>query len=293
MRFSLVVLFLAISFLTLGRTAHPQDATPGLSQVPELEAGYKLLYEQKFAEAREVFKQWASANPDQPFGQVSLAASYLFEEFFLQRVLTSDYFLNDKRFIGGIEGAPDKERIANFDASVVKARQLATVRLKKHSRDPEGLFAVTLCAGMQSDADSMLLKKHLDALKHLKEANSNAEMLLAQRPDAYDAYVAQGIANYVIGSLSSSARMMLWFGGIHGDKNLGMKQVQKTADHGNYLQSFAKILLALSARREKNEELARSNLKELTEQFPGNSVYDAEYAKAMGRPVPAIMVPAN
>jgi hypothetical protein len=293
MRFSLVVWFVAVSLFSACPVSHAQDASPGLSQVPELEAGYKLLYEQKFAEAREVFEKWAAANPDQPFGQVSLAASYLFEEFFLQRVLTSEYFLNDKRFIGGIEGTPDKARISHFDASVVKARQLATMKIKKHPRDPEALFAITLCAGMQSDADSMLLKKHLEALKHLKEANSNAEMLLVQRPDAFDAYVAQGIANYVIGSLSSSARMMLWFGGIHGDKTLGMKQVQKTADQGNYLQPFAKILLALSARREKNEELARTNLKELTEEFPGNSVYDAEYAKAMGRPVPAIMVPAN
>lgn len=293
MRFSLLEWFVAISLFFVCPVSHAQDASPGLSQVPELQAGYKLLYEQKFAEAREVFEKWAAANPDQPFGQASLAASYLFEEFFLQRVLTSDYFLNDKRFIGGIEGSPDKARIGNFDASVVRARQLATKKIKKHPRDPEALFAITLCAGMQSDADSMLLKKHLEALKHLKEANSNAEMLLAQRPDAFDAYVAQGIANYVIGSLSSSARMMLWFGGIHGDRTLGMKQVQKTADQGNYLQPFAKILLALSARREKNEGLARTNLKELTEEFPGNSVYDAEYAKAMGRPVPAVMVPAN
>lgn len=292
MRFSLSLLFVAISFL-IACPSPAQDPTPGLSQVPELEEGYKLLYEQKFAVAREIFQKWASANPDQPFGQVSLAASYLFEEFFVQRILTSEYFLNDKRFIGGIEGTPDKERISNFDASIVKARQLAFARLKKHPRDPEGLFTLTLCAGMQSDADSMLLKKHLDALKHLKEANSNAELLLAHNHDAYDAYVAQGIANYVIGSLSSSARFMLWFGGIHGDRALGMKEVQKTADDGNYLKPFAKILLALSARREKNEELARKNLKELTEEFPGNSVYDAEYAKAMGRPIPAVLVPAN
>lgn len=267
--------------------------SPGLSSVPELELGYKLLYEQKFADARVVFEKWAAANPEEPFGQVSIAASYLFEEFYLQRVLTSDYFLNDKRFLGGIEGTPDPARIKNFDDSVARARVLAAKRLKKQSRDPESLFAMTLSAGMQSDADSMLLKKHLEALKHLKEANSNAELLLAVRPDAYDAYVAPGIANYVIGSLSSSARFMLWFGGIHGDRTLGMVQVQKTADQGHYLMPFAKILLALSARREKKDELARKNLKELTEEFPGNAVYDAEYAKALGRPVPASIGPAN
>ena len=121
---------------------------------------------------------------------------------------------------------------------------------------------------MRSDAESMLLKKHYDALKHLKEANAKAEMLLRDHPDAYDAYVAPGIAFYVIGSLPSSARFLLWFGGIHGDKQLGMSQV-------------------------KQDALARKNLKELTEEFPGNAVYDTEYAKALGHLIPATIGPAS
>ena len=282
----------------VGLTFSPQHspaeaAGPSFAPVPELEAGYHLLYEQKFSEARETFQKWANQNPTEPFGQVSIGASYLFQEFFLQRVLTSDYFLDDKRFLGGITGTPDPARIQGFQAACGRARTLAFQRLKLQSRDPEGLFALTLCAGMQSDADSMLLKKHYDALKHLKEANAHAEMLLRDHPEAYDAYVAPGIAYYVIGSLPSSARFFLWFGGIHGDKQLGMSQVQKTADKGHYLKPFAKILLALSARREKQNALAQKNLRELTEEFPGNAVYDAEYAKAMGLPIPATMGHAN
>jgi hypothetical protein len=267
--------------------------SPAFTTVPELKAGYQLLYEQKFPEAREVFVEWAAKNPTEPFGQVSLAASYLFEEFFHQQVLTSDYFLNDKRFLGGITGTPDPERIKGFEDAAAKARALAAQRLKQNKRDPEALYALTLSAGMQSDADSMLLKKHYDALKHLKEANANAELLLAEHPDAYDVYVAPGIAYYVIGSLSGSARFVLWFGGIHGDKALGMSKVEKTAEDGNYLRPFARILLALSARREKKNDLAIKNLKELTEEFPGNTVYETEYAKALGRPIPATMGPAQ
>lgn len=293
MRLALTILLATFSSFFVCPASHAQVTSPGLSSVPELEEGYKLLYQQKFGEARVIFEKWSAANPEEPFGQVSLAASYLFEEFFLQRVLTSEYFLNDKRFTGGIEGTPDAARIKKFDDSIVRARELAGKRLKSHPKDPEGLFALTLCAGMQSDADSMLLKKHLDALKHLKEANANAEVLLASNPQAYDAYVAPGVANYVIGSLSSSARFMLWFGGIHGDRVLGMSQVQKTADQGHYLKPFAQILLALSARREKKDALAQKSLKELTEEFPGNTVYEAEYAKALGRPVPAVLEPAN
>lgn len=266
-----------------------QLGTPAFSSVPELENGYQLLYEQKFPQARAVFMEWAAKNPAEPFGQVSIAASYLFEEFYLQRVLTSDYFLDDKRFLGGITGTPNPDRIKSFEEASAKARALAVVRLQQNKRDPEGLYALTLSAGMQSDADSMLLKKHYDALKHLKEANANAEILLADHPDAYDVYVAPGIAYYVIGSLSGSARFILWFGGIHGDKALGMSKVEKTADNGSYLRPFAQILLALSARREKKNELAIKNLKALTEEFPGNSVYETEYAKALGRPIPATM----
>ena len=270
-----------------------QLTTPAFSSVPELKNGYELLYVQKFPEARAVFLEWAAKNPTEPFGQVSIAASYLFEEFYLQRVLTSDYFLDDKRFLGGITGTPDPGRIKSFEDATTKARALAALRLKQNKRDPEGLYAMTLSAGMQSDADSMLLKKHYDALKHLKEANANAELLLADHPDAYDVYVAPGIAYYVIGSLSGSARFILWFGGVHGDKALGMSKVEKTALNGNYLKPFAQVLLALSARREKKNELALKNLKELTEEFPGNSVYESEYAKALGRPVPATLSPAQ
>jgi hypothetical protein len=271
----------------------PQQDTPAFSSIPELEEGFHDLYVQKFPEARAIFEKWAGNHPDEPFGQIALAASYLFEEFYLQHVLTSDYFLNDKRFLGGITGTPDPGRMQGFNTAIAEARALAFKRLKKYSRDPEGLYALTLAAGMESDANSMLLKKHYDALKHLKEANVNAELLLKQRPDAYDAYVALGSANYIIGSLPASARFVLWFGGIHGDKQLGMQEVQKTIDGGRYLKPFAQILLALSARREKQNELAIKLLKDLTEEFPGNPVYMAEYEKALGRPIPSSIGPAQ
>jgi L-rhamnose mutarotase len=151
------------------------------------------------------------------------------------------------------------------------------------------LVALTLAAGMESDADAILEKKQLDGLKRMKEANEYAKQLLAVHPDASDAYVAPGIANYIIGSLNPGYRFALWFGGIHGDKKLGMEQIANTVESGRYLRPFAKIMLALAARREKQSALAQKLLHELTEEFPSNDTYAAEYAKAMGRPVPAVI----
>ena len=38
----------------------PDVASPSFTTVPELSAGFDLLYEQKFAEAREDFANWES-----------------------------------------------------------------------------------------------------------------------------------------------------------------------------------------------------------------------------------------
>jgi hypothetical protein len=257
--------------------------------VPELTAAYNLMYQQKFAEARAAFESWESQNQSDPFGEVGVAATYLYEEMYRQGVLSSDFFLNDRRFLHGIEGKPDPERMSKFRGALMRTRELARSLLATNPKDPEALISLALAAGMESDANSILEKKHLEALKRMKEANEYAKQLLAQRPDATDAYIALGIANYIIGSLNPGFRFALWFGGIHGDKKLGMEQVSKTAETGRYLRPFGKIMLALAARREKQNALAQKLLRELTEEFPNSDVYASEYAKAMGRPIPAIM----
>jgi hypothetical protein len=259
--------------------------SPAFTTVPELNAGFDLLYRQRFAEAREAFANWEARNPEQPFGQVAIAAGYLFEELSHQGVLTSDFFLNEKKFLHGIEGSPDPERMSHFRDAIAHACELARERQKTNPKDGEALLALTLAAGMESDTESILLKKHLAGLKSMRKANGYAKELLAQYPDAADAYIATGIANYVIGSQSEGTRFTLWFGGIHGDKKLGMEQVAtRTVENGRYLRPFAKIILALAARREKQNALTQRLFHELSEQYPDNQQFASEYAKAMFAP---------
>ena len=282
---------LLLSAVICGARPETDARSPALTKVPELASGFHLLYTQNFAEGREKFADWESQHPDEPFVQVAVAASYLFEELYRQDVLSSDFFLNEKKFLNGIDGKPDPGRMKSFQEAIQHARKLARQRLEKDAKDPEALFALALSAGMESDAAMILKKQHLEALKRLKEANEHARQLLAQQPDANDAYVALGAANYIIGSLSGGTRFMLRFGGIHGDRKLGMEQLGKTIENGRYLQPFAKILLALAARREKQNPLAQKLFHELSEEFPESALYSTEYAKAMGRPIPAQMHP--
>jgi hypothetical protein len=112
----------------------------------------------------------------------------------------------------------------------------------------------------------------------IREANQFAQKLLAVDPDAADAYLTLGAANYIIGSLPALKRVFLHVRGVSGDRVLGIQQLETAAARGRYLRPFAKIVLALAALREKQPALARTQLMELVAEFPQNPIFAKELA---------------
>jgi tetratricopeptide (TPR) repeat protein len=139
-------------------------------------------------------------------GSAADAASYLFEECYRQGVLTSEFFLDDKRFLGKIPLKSDTDLRAAFFGADKQAQDLAQSRLKTNPDDPNALFAMTLSLGMLADYASLIDKHQLDSLKKIREADQYSKKLLAIAPDAADAYLGLGTANYFIGSLPEIAR---------------------------------------------------------------------------------------
>ena len=259
-------------------SARAQAPTVAL-QVPELDAGFHFLYELKVEEAHKQFQAWQRSHPKDPLGSASEAAAYLFEECYRQGVLTSEFFMDDKRFLGKIPLKPDPKLRVAFRAADQQAQDLAQLRLKGNPNDPNALFAMTLSLGMQADYASLIDKRQLDSLKKIREADRYSKKLLAVAPDAADAYLGLGTANYFIGTQPALKQLFLGLVGIHGNKQAGIEQIQIAADHGHYLRPFAKIMLALAAMREKKTEVARKQLVELVSEFPENPLFASELAK--------------
>ncbi len=241
-------------------------------RVPELDAGFHLLYELKFVEARTQFDAWRKSHPEDPLGSASQAASYLFEECYRQGILTSAFFLDDKRFLGNIPLTPNPELRTAFFAADKQAQDLAQLRLKANPGDTNALFAMTLSLGMQSDFASLIDKHQVESMKMVRDADKYAQRLLEAAPDAADAYLTLGAANYIIGSLPGFKRLFLGFAGIHGNKQVGIQQLEIAAERGHYLRPFAKVMLALAALREKKPEVTRAQLQELVAEFPQNEL---------------------
>jgi hypothetical protein len=246
----------------------------------QIETAFRRMYELRFDEARVEILAYRNAHPDDPFGAASEAASYLFEEFNREGVLTSEFFLDDDRFLGGGTGAPDPTRRAAFLTANNRAREMARRGVESNPGDPDGLFVLTLADGMQGDFEAVIEKRQLSALGFIRRAEQEAEQLLAIRADAQDAYVALGSADYIIGCLPAYKRFFLWFGGVHGDRRRGMERLQKAAEQGHYLRPLAKAFLALAAERENQFDRARALFEDLAREFPGNAVFAREAALA-------------
>lgn len=262
-----------------GAPAHPRV----------IESGFNSLYEARFQSARSQFLSWEHANPQDPLGYAWEAASYLFEEFYRQGVLTSAFFIDDATFFQGIKGKPDPVRRAGFLHAVQMAQKLAAQRMAKDPRDTEALFALTVTTGMTADYASLIEKRQIKSLQFVRKSESYAKQLLAIAPDSADAYLALGTANYIIGSMPGYKRVFLWMGGIRGDKQLGMAQLTMTAERGEYLRPFAKILLALIDLRERQPSKARRELTELAAEFPQNPAFAHELALLRTPPVPRVI----
>jgi hypothetical protein len=276
------------------QTMEPQPVVPQTAepQVPALEAdpappiletGFRYLYELNFKGAREQFFAYQRIRPEDPLGKAAEAASYLFEEFNAKGVLTSEFFLNDDRFLGGVQGSAKENRNETFLEANHQAHEMAKRAVKADSRDAHALLVLAMTDGLESNYAAMIEKKQLQALSLMRQAESESNTLLSVDPKAMDAYVALGMSNYVIGCLPGYKRAFLWFGGVHGDRNRGIQQMKSAADGGHYFKPFAKILLALAYEREHQKERAQPLLAELSAQFPANPIFARELALIAGK----------
>ncbi len=241
-----------------------------------LDNGFRSLYELNFKSARADFVSYQQRNPTDAMGAAAEAASYLYEQFDAKGIFTSQFFLNDDKFLHGADGTAAENCNPPFLAANNRARIMAKEQLKIAPKDAHALLVLTMADGMESDYDAMIVKKQMAGLGLMRQAEAEATKLLAVDPDANDAYLALGASNYVIGNLSGVKRAFLWFGGIHGDKTRGIQQMQLAADHGHYLKPFAKIMLALAYEREHKVDLARPLLASLVDEFPSNPLYAHE-----------------
>lgn len=272
MRVRTSIRVLLAAFMLTSAFAFADNGTP-------LDDGYQQMYNLQFDAAHRSFAQWQKLHPEDPLGPVSDAAAYLFAEFDRLHVLQMELFTDDKRFETRSMSAPNKQLKLAFEEDLARARQLSDAALQHDPKDSNALFASTLAYGLRGDYLAMIEKRDMAALSVMKEGRAIAERLIASDPACYDAYLAVGVENYLLSLKPAPVRWFLRMGGAETDKELGLQKLRVTAEKGRYLQSYARLLLAVAALRDHDAMRARALLADLAHRYPQNPLYGDELAR--------------
>ncbi|MGA2988857.1 MAG: hypothetical protein ABSD88_00175 [Candidatus Korobacteraceae bacterium] len=244
-----------------------------------LDTGYREMYNLEFSTAHDTFRSWQQSHPEDPMGYVSDAAAYLFSEFDRLHVLEVELFTDDKKFASRHKLAPDPAVKAAFDKDLAISDQLASRMLAVSAGSEQAMFAQILANGLRGDYAAMIEKRNLAGLSYMKSSRSIAEKLLGRNPQYYDAYLAIGVENYLLGVTPAPVRWLLRFSGAETNKQEGIKRLRLTASNGHYLAPYARLLLAVAALRDKDAAGARALLEDLSREFPHNHLYATELAR--------------
>jgi hypothetical protein len=267
------LLFLALA----QRVLSPISASLGTSA--PLDRGFREMYNLEFSDAHKTFQAYVMAHPEDPFGPTSDGAAYLFDEFNRLGVLQTELFVDDDKFKGREKRSPDAAVREKFNGALAQSQRLADAALKNSPNDRNALFATLLNLGLESDYLALVEKRDLASLAYTKRAGLMAKKLLAVDPTRYDAYLAIGVENYMLGLKPAPVRWLLQLYGAETDKEMGIQKLQMTATKGHYLLPFARLLLAVAALRDKNRNQAKELLQNLAQEFPNNQLYRRELSR--------------
>jgi hypothetical protein len=244
-----------------------------------LDLGYRQMYNLEFAGAHITFESWKQAHPEDPMGPVSNAAAFLFSEFERLHILETELFTDNSRFLNRQKPVADPAAKGAFETEIAKTRYLADQILARSPRDENAQFANILADGLRGDYVALIEKRNFAGLSFMKAGRSRAEKLISQDRTYYDAYLAVGVENYLLGVNPAPVRSFLRLGGAETDKDAGLNNLRITATKGRYLAPFARMLLAVAALRDKDKNSARNLLAGLAQEFPQNTLYKKELAR--------------
>ncbi len=274
MSFSVVsMLFLALAQMVWS------PAGASLSRSDPLDLGYWQMYNLQFHEAHATIQGYAQSHPGDPFGPTSDGAAYLFSEFDRLDVLQTELFVDDELFKHRKRPEADPAIHDAFERDLTESNREADAVLQHSPNDRNALLAKVFDLGQEADYLSMIEKRDMEALRYTKNGGLLAEKLLAVAPDCYDAYLAVGVENYLLGLRSAPERWMFRLYGAEADKDRGIRTLQLTAEKGHYLLPFAQLLLAVAALRDKDFNRAKELLRNLAQEFPNNPLYQKELTR--------------
>lgn len=237
------------------------------------DAFYNLDYET----SQRLFQQIVEELPDHPAGYLYLATQVWVSELNRTRRLQTSLYSNPS-FYSRTGETVDPQVDQQFRDYIQKAIEKAEARLARNDRDVEARYFLGAAHAILASYEATVTRQFMAALKHARRAVSEHRKVIKQQPNFVDAYLTIGVYDYVVGSLPLWVKLLAALGGIHGNKEQGIKELQQAAEQGKYVSDDARIVLIAIYVREKQYEKALELVRYLRHRYPRNYYFPIEEA---------------
>ena len=245
----------------------------------KLRDAFDHLYNLEFTEAVRLFEHVAAAEPESATVCAFWSSALLYEILARQGTLQSQLFVTTNEFLRHQRVPPDPQLDQRYHSVRLEAEQRAQRRLQRNPNDVDGLFALGLTRGNMANYLAGVKADYLKGLRAGEESYDYMQKVRSLYPDIHDAGLVLGVHDYVIGSLPRSQRFLLFFLGSSGNRERGLMYLGEAAEKGEFLRTYAQVLMVVANVRENRLGQALQSGQSLLERYPRNPVFMLEVAK--------------
>ncbi|MDZ7682522.1 MAG: hypothetical protein U5J63_12625 [Fodinibius sp.] len=258
------IILLSIATILLAESAHAvgSDDIKQLthqSYEMKLEDGIEAFYRSDWQKAARLFRELRQEAPQD-------ARSYFFESM----IPFWKYY-----FGGNSEQAADR-----FLQRSQKAIEISQNQLEKNPRDTTMVLMLSGLYGYQSLVAASE-KRYKTAIQSGMTGFKYTRQLLSLDADDPKALIGKGMFYYMVGSVPSGLQWVTNLAGISGDMQEGFDALEQAAQSDSYVSNDAKMILAYLYEREKKYQQSLDQLKDLTQRYPENIIFQYNQARLL------------
>jgi tetratricopeptide (TPR) repeat protein len=247
----------------------------------EISAGFRHFYNLEYDQALEYFEERIEAEPENPRVYNHAAQALLYKILFRAGALETQLVSGNNPFLRRSKAEASSEEKQQFFRYIDKALELTGNPLENKNAGVEQLFDAGVAHGLRANWFFLVEKSWKSSLGDATDARKLHDRVAELQPELIDAQMVQGVHDYVVGSLPWYYKMLGFLVGYRGDKDRGIRTLERVAAEGERNVYDAKVLLCAVYRREGGELMDRSVplLKELIGTFPRNHLLRLELAQ--------------
>ncbi len=252
------------------------------------DAGTAALFNIDYATARSNFEEIRQQLPQHPAGDLYLAIATWLEYLYKNRRLQTSLYREESSFYAGAEQAKEETEGDKVDPAVDKAfrDRIQAAKLKaltlynRDKKDPDALYYLGAVHGVLAGYEASTARKFFAALRSGSRNVDLHQKVIELKPDYYDAYLSIGMYHYIVGNLPFALKALVAIGGVRGNKQKGISELQTVVEKGSNADDASVLLLAIY-QNEKRPTDTLGVLQRLINKYPRNYLLKLETAATL------------